>query len=573
MTALEGRLWRSGLSKMSRVNPQCRVHQCYKCSNDTEYYCESCSYDLCPSCKENHVYDINTVDHQILTYLRKVNCYPIVETCVRHHDAPYERYCKLCKLPVCCHCTEHRKHDLQDVRIAYEAMLHQVRKVVDIIRSETLINICFRLKQMKDRIKEWHTNSPFAHLDLLTRASKLNNKIDRALIKVDYKHSCLRQIVLMNKHLARLENNEYLYDWSATTPVQVLLLIKKTKCHRLYLERHTNQMFFTELIRKEDAVNCINKIKKTDRENRYEEKFLKLMSFKKLHRSFSLSEVNCYHISLVTSDLVWVSDNYDLFLSNTSTGKMLYCIDDLNSELFRRYGFHTVNSEGNLMYINMNFNINKLSTDLKTKTKFIETTSSTLKPICVYCSPLTGDLLVVYTGIYPFTIIESNVTRYNEIGELIQVIRYDNRGQDLFTQPFYITENNNGDVVVSDDGAVVVTTHEGRYRFSYKGHPSETRLWPQGICTDGLSNILVCDKNTNTVQMLDRDGRFLSYLLIRPSGIFSPVSLGYDAITHRLLVGSSVDYKVCIYRYITREIGLFGKYTFSLFINNENLNI
>lgn len=127
--------------------------------------------------------------------------------------------------------------------------------------------------------------------------------------------------------------------------------------------------------------------------------------------------------------------------------------------------------------------------------------------------------------------------------------------------------------MVSDDGAVVVTTHEGRYRFSYKGHPSETRLWPQGICTDGLSNILVCDKNTNTVKMLDRDGRFLSYLLIRPSGIFSPVSQGYDAITHRLLVGSSVDYKVCIYRYITREIGLFGKYTFSLFINNENLNI
>lgn len=408
---------------------------------------------------------------------------------------------------------------------------------------------------------------------MLTRASKLNNKIDRALIKVDYKHSCLRQIVLMNKHLARLENYEHTYDWSATTPVKVLLSIKKTKCHRLYLERHNNQMFLTELIRKEDAINCINKIKKTDRGKRYEEKFLKLMSFTKLHRSFSLSEVNCYHISLVTSDLVWVSDNYDLFLSNTSTGKMLYCIDDLNSELFPRYGFHTVNSEGNLMYINMNFNINKLSTDLKTKTKFIETTSSTLKPICVYCSPLTGDLLVVYTGIYSFTIIESNVTRYNEIGELIQVIQYDNRGQSLFTLPCYITENNNGDVVVSDDGAIVVTTHEGRYRFTYKGHSSETRLWPQGICTDALSHILMCDKNTNTVQMLDRDGQFLTNLLIRPSGIFSPVSLCYDALTHRLLVGSSVDYKVCIYRYITREIGFFGKYTFSLFINNKNLYI
>lgn len=223
----------------------------------------------------------------------------------------------------------------------------------------------------------------------------------------------------MSKHLARLENYEHIYDWSATTPVQVLLSIKKTKCHRLYLERHTNQMFLTELIRKEDAINCINKIKKTDTGKRYEEKFLKLMSFTKLHRSFSLSQVNCCHISLVTSNLVWVSNHYDLFLSNTFSGNTLYHIDDLNSESFFGYGFHTVNNEGNLFYINMNFNINKLSTDLKTKTEFIKTTNSTLKPICVYCSPLTGDLLVVNTGIHPFTIIESNVTRYNEIGELI----------------------------------------------------------------------------------------------------------------------------------------------------------
>lgn len=151
---------------MCTVNPQCRVRQCYKCSEDTEYYCESCSYDLCLSCKENHVYDLNTVDHQILTYLRKVHCYPIVETCVRHHNLPYKRYCQLCKLPVCCDCTEHRKHKLQDIRTAYEATLHQVRRIVDIIRSETLINICFRLNKMKDRIKEWHSNSSFANLDL-----------------------------------------------------------------------------------------------------------------------------------------------------------------------------------------------------------------------------------------------------------------------------------------------------------------------------------------------------------------------------------------------------------------------
>lgn len=83
-------------------------------------------------------------------------------------------------------------------------------------------------------------------------------------------------------------------------------------------------------------------------------------------------------------------------------GNMLYYIDDLNSELFFGYGFYTVNNEGNLFYINMNFNINKLLMDLKIKIEFIKIINFILKLIF-------GDLLVVNIGIYLFIIIESNV--------------------------------------------------------------------------------------------------------------------------------------------------------------------
>lgn len=90
-------------------------------------------------------------------------------------------------------------------------------------------------------------------------------------------------------------------------------------------------------------------------------------------------------------------------------GNMLYCIDDLNSELFFGYGFYLVNREGNLFYINMNFNINKLLMDLKIKIEFIEIINFRFKLSCVYCLLLIGDLLVVNIGIYLFIIIESNV--------------------------------------------------------------------------------------------------------------------------------------------------------------------
>uniref|UniRef100_A0A8W8P440 Tripartite motif-containing protein 2 n=1 Tax=Magallana gigas TaxID=29159 RepID=A0A8W8P440_MAGGI len=101
--------------------------------------------------------------------------------------------------------------------------------------------------------------------------------------------------------------------------------------------------------------------------------------------------------------------------------------------------------------------------------------------------------------------------------------------------------------MTTQDGDLV-TERGGRHRFSYTGHPSGSGLQPRGICTDALSHILVCDGRTKTVQMLDSDGQFLSHLLIRPSGIFSPWGLSYDVNTHRLWVGSRDNNTVVVYR-------------------------
>nr|XP_034322693.1 uncharacterized protein LOC105323757 [Crassostrea gigas] len=279
---------------------------------------------------------------------------------------------------------------------------------------------------------------------------------------------------------------------------------------------------------------------------------LKLMSPPELLPSLTLTGVGgCYHISCVTSDRVWVSDEeYNLMLTNT-TGVPLHRVEDSCRYL---YGLHTVNSESELIYIDEDYNIKKLSKDMKKTTTFIERTDSTWGPRCVYWSPSTGDLLV---GMYNYDTKTAKVTRYNQSGQLTQTIQNHNTGLGLYREPYYITENNNGDVVVSDSlSAVVVTERGGRHRFSYTGHPSGSGLYPRGICTDPLSHILVCDATTNTVQMIDSDGQFLSHLLIRPSGIFTPRSLSYDVNTHRLWVGSEDNNTVVIYRYITRQDAL-----------------
>ncbi|XP_061193809.1 uncharacterized protein LOC133202049 [Saccostrea echinata] len=266
-----------------------------------------------------------------------------------------------------------------------------------------------------------------------------------------------------------------------------------------------------------------------------------------LQKSVTVTGVSrVWHITRVSSDRVWISDYNNLILTNTA-GDKLHHLTDIGSY----YGVHTVNNDGELIYIDREYNINKLSTENTVKTTLIKYNTAPWRPLSVYSSPSTGDLLV---GMYNAdTYREGKVVRYNSTGEHIQTIQYNNNtGQRLYSRPSYITENRNGDVIVSDwdRGAVVVTDRGGSHHFSYTGPPSGSRLWPRGICTDALSHILVCGDNTESVQILDREGNFLSQIQTSPHGIDRPGGLSYDDTTHLLWVGSWYNNTVNIYRVI-----------------------
>ena len=215
----------------------------------------------------------------------------------------------------------------------------------------------------------------------------------------------------------------------------------------------------------------------------------------------------------------------------------------------------TVNTACEMININKKMNIMKLFNDMETTTTFIATDSLTI-PLCVYCSLSTGDILIgmsnpkIYTG---------KVTRYNSNGRITQTIQDGELLYPLYGTPIYITENNNGDVVVSDERhrhfirAIVVTSRSGNFRFFYNGHPSLKSSFllginPRGICTDIFSNILVCDTNTKTVQIIDRNGHFLSYLLVYQAlGKTHLHVLAMTQYTHRLWVGAFEGTNKCLF--------------------------
>ncbi|XP_065930875.1 uncharacterized protein [Magallana gigas] len=559
------------------------THKCSKCPGDTEYYCVSCPCDLCPQCKENHVKDLQTIDHDVVSHRDKINYIPTQEICVRHPSHVYTKYCEPCQVPLCDSCSEdqsHRfrsflygqgQHEILDIQIAYKTKRQHHRGTIHTIRSEALFYRPVLLPRIKTDFKTCRTEFSRYQSEMLTKAQTLKNRINivrkdfmkNVFCAFDFKHRCLKQMIEMSRHIVSLQEYELRYvQPEFTFSALQFLSFTRTALPQINLTLHTSQLSKTESLNKEDVMESLSAIQITERGNRRvgNQCLLKLTSGAEFHQSLTVTGVDrCSHISCVTSDRVWVSDDINNLMLTDTTGVPLHRVKDSRSG---DRGLHTVNSESELIYIDRNYNINKLSKDMKTTTTFIERTDYTWRPWCVYWSPSTGDLLVaMYNSDTKTGKATAKVTRYNQSGRLTQTIQYHNTGRGLYREPLYITENNNGDVVVSYYinimfGTVVVTERGGRHRFSYTRHPSGSVLEPRGICTDALSHILVCDYRTDTVQMLDSDGQFLSHLLIRPSGIFSPWSLSYDVNTHRLWVGSGYNNTVVIYRYITRQDAL-----------------
>ncbi|XP_078341532.1 uncharacterized protein LOC111101191 [Crassostrea virginica] len=387
------------------------------------------------------------------------------------------------------------------------------------------------------------------------RGQGLKDLIDEVLAG-DLEDRCIIQKTRMTRHMTKLLRYYHRYvqlsETMETRPIKFLRIMTRKHSPR----KDTMKPIITML------VNLMKEIQLVPSEiprRAGVEDLLTLLSSPVVQKSLSVTGVErCGHISCVTPDRVWVSDNNNLILTDTATGKQLHSVEDPLGSLT---GKHTVNCEGELIYIDEECNIIKLCNDMKTTTTLIKHTDTTWSPWCVYCSPSSGDLLV---GMFRYDedtdTSTGKVMRY-DIGKRKQTIPHDDdTPHDLYKDPWFITENNDGDVLVSDWGrhAVVVTSGEGVHRFSYTGHPSGSRLEPRGICTDVMSHILLSDVNTNTIQMLDRDGQFLSYVLTRQTlGMdYKPWSLSYDVTTHAVWVGSMWNNTMSVCQYINRHTHL-----------------
>ncbi|XP_078311543.1 uncharacterized protein LOC144618750 isoform X2 [Crassostrea virginica] len=551
----------------TRISTQVSVKHCSLCQGDTEYYCYKCQQDLCMQCKKLHVVDLSTKHHKVTTYTEKMK-YPPKQVKSSQSGDPKQVISarsqnsdtrEPCVMPLIGHGS--RKFQPPVWLSPLERSEIQRLQNSDMIyhlRGETIYHRSFLLEGLRyDRDTGHKAVTIRGQSKAEMRGQGLKDLIDEVLAG-DLEDRCIIQKTRMTRHMSKLlryyHRFEQLSETMETRPFKFL---------RIMTRKHSP--------RKDDMKPIIKMLVNLMKEIRLVpsgiprragvEDLLTLLSSPVVQKSLSVTGVKfCFHISCVTPDQVWVSDGNNLILTDTATGKQLHRVED---SLDSGDGIHTVNCEGELIYIDKERNIIKLCNDMKTTTTLIKHTDTTWRPLCVYCSPSSGDLLV---GMYRYDTdtdtFTGKVMRYDNTGKRKQTIPHDdNTPHTLYVWPYFITENNNGDVLVSDYNrlAVVVTSGEGVHRFSYTGPPpSGSGLLPWGICTDVMSHILVSDYITHTVQMLDRDGQFLSYVLTRqtPGMDYRPWGLSYDVTTHAVWVGSHNNNTMSVCQYINRHLHL-----------------
>ncbi|XP_078311496.1 uncharacterized protein LOC144618741 [Crassostrea virginica] len=575
----------------TRISTQVSVKHCSLCQGDTEYYCYKCQQDLCIQCKKLHVIDLGTKHHEVTSYAEKMKYPPkqvkssqsgdrkqVISACSqiskqikrwRSGDSKQVISARSqnsdnhepCVMPLIGHGS--RKFQPPVWLSPLERSEIQRRQYCDRIyqlRGETIYYRSFLLEGLKhDRDTGHKAVTIRGQSKAEMRGQGLKDLIDEVLAG-DLEDRCIIQKTRMTRHMTKLlryyHRFEQLSETMETRPFKFLRIMTRKHSPR----KDTMKTIINMLV---NLMKEIRLVPSGIPRRAGVEDLLTLLSSPVVQKSLSVTGVDhCYHISCVTPDRVWVSDRNNLILTDTATGKQLHSVE--HSLQYSYTGIHTVNCKGELIYIDKERNIIKLCSDMETTTTLIKRTDKTWEPLRVYSSPSSGDLLVVMWRRYTYT---GKVMRYDNTGKHKQTIPHDdNTPHTLYKSPVYITENNNGDVLVSETlsnfhGAVVVTSGEGVHRFSYTGPPSGSGLRPLGICTDVMSHILVSDGITSTVQMLDRDGQFLSYVLTRqtPGMDYKPYSLSYDVTTHAVWVGSANNNTMSVCQYINRHLHLADK--------------
>lgn len=276
---------------MDSSNAQCRVRQCLNCKNDTLFYCFTCRWNLCDSCRKKHVHDLSSTFHDTVVY-----------------NATKGTVMKRLTL-------FSRLSDLPSVSLTEKKQYSAYSDTISTTRSNVLFKKRAIMLEIQSDIETFSKQMSSYTIPFVTKAQTLCKLIDVAMCDKDNCSLILQnnKKLKMEIHISRIQRYERRYVDSANKPIRFISFIKPilstvdgsislTQFSRLSLKESFNkkdviQLFSLDIFTKKETRRLCN------------ESYFK-RSEPELHQILKLRDMSgCLHISHVRQDKFWVSDN------------------------------------------------------------------------------------------------------------------------------------------------------------------------------------------------------------------------------------------------------------------------
>lgn len=264
---------------MDTSNTKYRIRQCSECSDGLEYFCETCSRDLCLECRKAHLMEMaakgDTSIHNVIKYREKSQYLKKHDLCLRHPNSVYDNFCEICNIPICSDCTEHRTHKQTDVGTAYETKRRQNKAMIQKFAEDELFcsSLLFEIELDFKMISEDVAN---INSELQILSKNLTGYIDSLLSNFPAEFRCLKQKIKMIRCIARTQKYEHVYEHSSIVPIKFLLSAKKAhhfkKIERNFLKHHCKATL-REPTSMEYVIEKLPTIKLTSQEKRIQSTF------------------------------------------------------------------------------------------------------------------------------------------------------------------------------------------------------------------------------------------------------------------------------------------------------------
>nr|XP_022312329.1 uncharacterized protein LOC111117483 [Crassostrea virginica] len=527
------------------------VITCDLCDKPTQQFCNSCQVNLCTTCVKKHRDEFKSLPHDIVPFLeRKIQL--VFPECREHTGQRCELNCKKCNTPVCIKCIglgPHKGHDVEELTETHEKKIRKIKSDTEEIKakiipkyqnedhkigntiSKTRSKIEDLGKKSKKLRKLWHqeVDNIFDKIDSLSQSlgdenlnalqgyhHKIRNLISEinTIVKQNEKLSISNNLLEVNKYHSKI--NEY-QDFPEHTDLHFPFLdsnIDEGKelsieigGYRVTLKEMSQPNLSTDVSRLTTGIG-------------------ELMDKVRVIATIPTTRNPLDGIACVGEAEAWIFGESETItridihgaVKDTVTTTCQYGPDGISVTrgrelIYSDYSSRTVNIVRN------------------GKSETLITTPQGWTPGGLCCTR-SGDILAhVYKGRGPQT--KNRIIRYQG-QNMKEGICNDGRGNPVFKDGDYLlfmSENNNGDVCVSDtnDDTVVVVDKTGRVRFRYDGTPAkrEESFGPRGIVTDALSQIIVTDIENNCLHILDQNGQFLR--CVDECGLKDPYGLSVDS--------------------------------------------